>query len=116
MQFNKDIKTLCRAQATTTEAIKDIGKQIEQLVRQHDKDICTVTNEHNEDIQGLIKVMEANEKRLVCIETEFARLKSGYQALNFIKSIVGGIIGAIVGAMGFILLMYEVGSKLGGVK
>ena len=116
MQFNNDIKKLCQAQATTTEAIKDIGKQIEQLVKQHDKDICHVINEKDEDINNILKVLDAMSKRLTIMEDEFAKIKSGYQAVNFVKSIIAGLLGAVVGAGGFILLLYELGSKLGGLK
>lgn len=116
MQFNNDIKKLCQAQATTTEAIKDIGKQIEQLVKQHDKDICHVMTEHDEDINNILKVLDAMSNRLTLMEDEFTKIKNGYQAINFVKSILAGLIGAVVGAAGFMLLLYELGSKLGGLK
>ena len=127
MQFNRDIQKLCSAQATTTEAIKDIGKQIEQLVKQHDKDICHVVDGHDrdirnvieekdEDINNILKVLETMSKRLSIVEDEFTKIKNGYQAINFVKTVLAGLIGSVVGAIGFMLLLYELGSKIGGLK
>lgn len=116
MQFNRDIQKLCSAQATTTEAIKDIGKQIEQLVKQHDKDICHVMTDHDEDINNILKVLEAMSNRLTIMENEFTKIKNGYQAINFVKTVLAGLIGSVVGAIGFMLLLYELGSKIGGLK